>query len=215
MKKPLSILVLSISMLASMGAASAETFEIDPSHSTVGFSVRHIFSQVEGQFDEFSGTIHYDADHPKKSWVKATIKVSTVDTRNEKRDNHLRSPDFFDVEKYPEMTFESTKVVAKGDALLVSGKLSLHGVTKKINFPIRVLGVGEHPMMAVPVAGFSAETVLMRSDFGVDSWTDGANVLGDEIAIRLNIEALGAKTGKAAANPCNPCGGKNPCNPCG
>lgn len=192
LQRKLPIGVATLALLAfGVLSATAQTFEIDLVHSKVGFSIRHIFSQVEGKFDAFSGTLHYDAENPEKSWVKATIEVASIDTDSDRRDAHLRSADFFEVEKYPRITFDSTSVVAKGEGLLVQGDLTMHGAKKSVNFPIRILGVGPHPMReGAMVAGFQAETTLKRSDFGVDSWTDSANVLGDEVQVRLNVEAV-------------------------
>ena len=205
-----------VSLLALMllaGTGFAETFRIDKSHSNVAFSVRHIVSRVQGGFTGFSGTIQYDEKHPEKSTVEATIQTASINTHNERRDGHLRSPDFFDAAAHPEITFKSTKVKKQGDKLMVMGDFTLHGVTKQVMLPVEVLGVGMHPMSKAPVAGFAAELTIKRSDYGVNTWTDVAGVLGDEVKISLNIEA-GATGGMAkAGNPCNPCG--NACNPCG
>ncbi len=193
------------------GASTAEHLKIDASHSNVTFSIRHIVSQVRGSFTDFSGTIHYDQKNPGKSTVEATIKTASINTNNGRRDDHLRSPDFFDAEKYPTITFKSTKAVKKGDKLMVTGNFTMHGTTKEITIPVEVLGVGTHPMTKAPVAGFVGELTILRSDYGVNSWTDAAGILGDEVKIALNIEAAGMGKG---ANPCNPCAAKNACNPC-
>ncbi len=184
-------------------------------HSSVSFSIRHIVSRTTGRFNDFKGHIVYDEANPSESSVLASIQIVSIDTDNERRDNHLRSADFFDAEKYPEMTFESRTVEKKGETLMVTGDLTLHG-TQQIVLPVEVLGVGTHPMTKAGVAGFQAELTLMRSDFGVNSWTDAAGILGDEVRVTLLIEA-GADSGNPcnACNPCNPCGKKNPCNPCG
>jgi polyisoprenoid-binding protein YceI len=197
--------------LAFVQPVAAGSYKVDPAHSNVGFSVRHLVGRVTGSFQEFSGSISYDADSPEKSTVSATIKAGSISTGNDRRDNHLRSGDFFDVEKYAEISFNSTSARQEGDRLMVTGDLTMHGVTRSVTMPIEVLGTGVHPMAKVPVAGFSAELKLNRSDYGVNSWTDPAGIVGDEVKITINIEAMGAKS----ANPCNPCGGKNACNPCG
>ena len=203
-----------LALLFLAGTGYSETFQIDPVHSSVGFSVRHIFSRVPGTFTNFSGSVVYDSDHPENSSVNAIIQAASVNTENGRRDNHLRSPDFFDVEKFPEITFTSTSVKMEEDRLMVTGDLTMHGVTKSVEMPVEVLGVGPHPVSKAPVAGFAADLEIKRSDFGVNSWTDPAGVVGDEVRIVLNIEAAG-KAMWNPCNPCNPCGGNNPCNPCG
>ena len=201
-----TILVL---LLADSG--SANSYKVDVAHSSVEVSIRHIVSRVTGSFTDFSGSIMYDPEQAEKSTVEATIQIGSIDTRNEKRDNHLRSPDFFDTKKYPEMSFKSTGVKKQGDKLLATGDLTFHGVTKSVVLTVEVLGTGVHPMSKAPIAGFAAKTVIKRSDYGVNNWTDATGMLGDEIQISLNIEAGGME----GANPCNPCGkADNPCNPC-
>lgn len=205
--------ILAFLLLA--GTGFAETYQIDPVHSSVEFSVRHIFSRVPGEFTDFSGTIVYDPDRVENASVQATIQTTSVNTNNGSRDNHLRSPDFFEVAKYPEITFKGTKVEKEGNRLLVTGDLTMHGITKSAVLPVEILGVGTHPMSNAPVAGFSAELTLKRSDFGINNWTDAAGVLGDEVKITLNMEAAGKRMANPC-NPCNPCGkAMNPCNPCG
>lgn len=202
-----------LAILFFSGTSFAETYKIDPVHSTAGFSIRHIVSRVNGSFTDVSGMINYDPKSPEKFSAQATIKAASINTNNGARDKHLQSPDFFDAAKYPEITFKSTKAKKKDDLLMVTGNLTMHGITKSIVLPVEILGLGVHPMSKAPVAGFAAEMTLKRSDFGVNSWTDMASVVGDEVKITLNIEGAG---GKDQGNPCNPCakGKANPCNPC-
>ena len=202
-----------VAMFLLAGTGFADTYRIDPAHSSVEFSIRHIFSQVKGQFGDFSGEIVYDPKHEENSSVTAIIKVASIDTDNERRDNHLRTPDFFDAARYTEMQFQSVKVSREGDRLMVEGDLSMHGVTKRIVLPVDILGVGIHPMTKAPVAGFAAVLTIQRSDFGVNSWTDAAGILGDDVKITLNLEANGT-TKAVSGNPCNPCNPCNACNPC-
>ena len=205
--------ILALVLFAGTGFA-AQTYSIDPVHSSASFSIRHIVSRVTGKFNDFHGTIVYDPDSPANSSVTANIDVASIDTGNERRNNHLRSADFFDAEKYPEITFVSTSVEKKGEMLMVTGDLTMHGVTKQVVMSVEVLGIGTHPMTKAALAGFSAELKLNRSDFGVNSWTDMASIVGDEVSITLLIEA--AAVMENPCNPCNPCGkGKKPCNPCG
>jgi len=212
MSRILTILALAALTPAGSSFASQE-YTIDASHSSVGFSVRHIVSRTTGKFTDFSGSLVYDAAKPSESSVNATIKMASIDTDNERRDGHLKSDDFFNVEKYPDMTFMSSSVKAKGNMLMVTGDLTMHGVTRKVVLPVEVLGAGTHPMTKAGVAGFQADLVVKRSDFGVNTWTDAAGVLGDEVKVTLLVEALASSGKMMGKNPCNPCG--NACNPCG
>lgn len=184
------ILVLGLLVALSTSTTSfAETYEIDTAHSSVGFSVRHLVSRTTGRFNDFQGTIVYDPANLDSASVSATISVASIDTKNERRDNHLRNDDFFGVEKYPDITFASSQVEKKGDALLVTGDLTMRGVTRRVVLPVEILGVGVHPRTKLPLAGFQVDMVLRRSDYGVNSWTDAAGVLGDEVQISIFVEA--------------------------
>ena len=206
--------ILALAILAPSGSGfAAQEYTIDASHSTVGFSIRHIVSRTTGKFNDVKGAILYDAEDPTQSTVNATISMASIDTDNERRDGHLKSADFFNVEKYPSMTFVSSSVTAKGNVLMVTGDLTMHGVTNKVVLPVEVLGVGTHPMTKASVAGFQADLVVNRSDFGVNTWTDAAGVLGDEVKVTLLVEAVASSGKMMGDNPCNPCG--NACNPCG
>lgn len=185
------VLFALLALVLGTGAASAATYQIDAAHSDVGFTIRHIVSRVSGHFNDFTGTVEYDAAHPEKTMVDAVIQVSSVDTGNERRDSHLTSPDFFNAEKFPTISFKSTHAEMKDGMLHLTGDFTMHGVTKKMVLPVEVLGTGIHPMNQAPVAGFSTELTLKRSEFGVDSWTDAAGVLGDDVKVTINIEAAG------------------------
>ncbi len=180
---------LSAAVLLLAGPALAETYTIDPEHSSVAFSIRHLVGRTSGRFNEFAGVVKYDPAHPEKTSVKATIQVTSVDTGNEKRDAHLRNADFLNAEEMPTMTFKSTKAEVKDGEIFLTGDFTLHGVTKKITLPIEVLGTGTHPRSKKLQAGFAAEITIKRSDYGVDSWTDVAGVLGDEVKVSLTVEA--------------------------
>ena len=176
--------------------AQAATWKIDPNHSTVRFEIRHLFAKVHGQFNQFSGMIEYDPANPTASKVETKIVSTSIDTNHEKRDNHLRSADFFEVEKYPELTFTSTKVESTKEGLKVTGDLTLHGVTKPVVLDVTVLGSGPHPNIPEgQVAGFSARGKIDRKDFGI-TWNktmdQGGTVLGDEVEIALDVEAVNA-----------------------
>ncbi len=175
-------------------ARAADTYEIDPAHTAVQFSVRHMMiSNVRGEFTKLSGRATGDVAHPTAATVEATIDAASIDTRNEKRDEHLRSPDFLDVAKFPTITFRSTKVEKAGAGWKLTGDLTLHGVTKPV-----VLDVGNvTPPTKDPWGnmriGAQASTTINRQDFGVsfNKALDGGGVLvGDEIAITIDVEVM-------------------------
>ena len=186
MRLVFSALLISI---ISIPTLHAETYSIDSEHSQVAFNVRHLVSRANGVFNEFSGQILFDPAQPEKIQVEATIAVSSVDTDNEKRDEHLRSADFFDVESFPSITFKSTGAEVKDDVIHVTGDFTMHGVTKSIVLPVNVLGTGTNPWSKKAQVGMSAQTVLSRSEYGVNSWTDVASILGDEVEINLMVQA--------------------------
>ena len=190
MSRVLRLLCLGlVSSLVMADTGFAEKYQIDRSHSSVGFSIRHFVSRTAGRFNQFSGTIDYDPAAPEKMMIETTIQAQSVDTGNQRRDNHLRGADFFEVETYPTIAFKSTSAVKDGEKILVTGDLTMHGVTKSITMPVTVLGVGTHPQRNTPLAGFETELTLLCSDFGVNSWANFANVLGDEVRVNITIEA--------------------------
>jgi len=167
------------------------TWAIDPVHSSVNFSVRHlVVSKVRGTFDTFSGAITVSEDGTPS--VQAEIGIDSVNTRNEQRDEHLKAADFFDAGKFPSATFVSTGVRADGDNYVVDGDFTLKGVTKPISLALEFNGV--NPGMGHgEVAGFEASVVLNRKDFGIDidmPLETGGAVVGDKVTISLEIEAL-------------------------
>jgi polyisoprenoid-binding protein YceI len=159
----------------------------------VGFKVRHFFSNVPGQFNTFEGKISFDPEQPEAGSVEVLIQASSVDTNNEKRDGHLQSQDFFWVEKHPELTFKSTKVEAKDDGSLhVTGMLGMRGVENEVVLEGEFLGAGPDGWGGTR-AGFTASTKVNRKDWGIE-WNkaldQGGAVLGDEVTIQLDIEAV-------------------------
>ena len=168
---------------------AAETYAVDPVHSSVDFSIRHLVSRSTGEFTDFTGTIQYDPAQPEASSFEGVIQVASLNTGNDRRDGHLKSADFFDAEKHPQIAFRSTAVKAGSSGLMVTGSFTMHGTTKEIEFTVEVLGIGINPMTKKPVAGFGAELTLKRSDYGVNNWVDAAGVLGDDVKIALLIEA--------------------------
>jgi polyisoprenoid-binding protein YceI len=170
---------------------TAGTWALDPVHSSINFSVRHlVVSKVRGTFDSFTGAIVVAEDGTPS--VTATIDVNSVNTRNEQRDAHLKAADFFDTENYPTATFVSTAVRADGDRYVLDGDFTLKGVTKPVSLNLEFNGV--NPGMGHgPVAGFEASVVLNRKDFGIDidmPLETGGAVIGDKVTITLEIEAL-------------------------
>jgi polyisoprenoid-binding protein YceI len=169
------------------------TWQLDTVHSDVSFSVRHMMvSKVRGNFTDFAGTI-VTADEPTDSSVTASIKLESIDTRNEQRDDHIRSADFFDVAEYPTMTYRSSSLVANDDGTwTLDGELSLHGVTKSVPLHLEVNGFTADPYGGQR-AGFSATAEINRRDFGIDvslPMDGGGVVVGDKISIALEIEAV-------------------------
>jgi polyisoprenoid-binding protein YceI len=173
-------------------ALVAGVWAIDPTHSEVGFTVRHLMvSKVRGTFKTFDGTLTIAAD-PLQSKVEARIDAFSVDTRDENRDNHLRSSDFFEVEKYPNMTFVSTSVRPHGHDYVVTGDLTIRGVTRSVDLDLEFNGVSPDPWGGTR-AGFSASTEISRADFGIEfniPIDGGGVVVGDKIKISLEIEAV-------------------------
>src|SRR5262245_57072321 len=141
MRKLVSVSILALTLaIATAASAAPATWTIDQNHSQVGFSIRHFFSKVPGTFDKFSGSTVYDPQKPENSSVKAEIDPASINTKNEKRDNHLRSDDFFDVTKFTTLTFVSTKVTAAGEnKIKVDGNLTMHGVTKPVTLDVTFL----------------------------------------------------------------------------
>ena len=171
---------------------TAGTWTIDPVHSDVGFTVRHMMvSKVRGKFATFSGEIVTGAD-PLDSSVTAEIDLRSIDTGTEQRDNHIRSADFFEVDKYTTMTYRSTGVRAEGDHYIVDGELTLKDVTREVPLTLELNGFGPDPFGGTR-AGFTATTEINRRDFGVNfsaPMETGGVVVSDKIAIQLEIEAV-------------------------
>jgi polyisoprenoid-binding protein YceI len=175
--------------LATTASAAVETYTIDPVHSSIGFSIRHFVSKVPGSFTTFQGAIVVDRDHLEQSSVTATINVGSVSTANEKRDTHLKSPDFFDVAKFTSIEFKSTTWKQTGENTFdVTGDLTIHGVTKPVVLKVNLLGFGPG-LMGMQLSGWEATTTLKKSDFGVNGPAALGKMLGDEVAVTIAIEA--------------------------
>ena len=169
------------------------TYQIDPTHSVVEFSGRHLMvSTYKGRFHGVSGTITLDEKNPAQSSVEAVIDASTVTTFSDQRDTHLKSPDFLDLANHPTLTFKSTRVEPKGGSkALVSGDLTIRGTTKEVTFDVEFFGVEKNPWGAT-VAGFEGRTSINRKDFGVvfnAPLESGGVLVSDTVKIELQIEA--------------------------
>jgi len=168
------------------------TWTIDPVHSEVGFSVRHMMvSKVRGKFTSFSGTLT-TAEDPTQSSVTATIDLASINTGNEDRDNHIRSADFFGVDEHKTMTFRSTGIRTDGDDFILDGELTLHGVTKAVSLKLELGGFGPDPYGGTR-AGFTATGEINRKDFGIDfnaALETGGVVVADKVTVQLEIEAV-------------------------
>jgi polyisoprenoid-binding protein YceI len=194
MRKSFGVL-LSVVGFAWAQAAFAAEYAIDQAHSHVGFSIRHIATKVKGEFRDFSGSFSFDEKNPAASKVSVTVQAASVFTNNDKRDAHLRTPDFFDATKYPTATFKSTKVETAGKGhYKVTGDLTLHGVTKSVVLDVEHLGTEQ--AFGTAVAGFTATTKILRKDFGFDLGKvleSGKLMLSDEVDLALEIEAKAKK----------------------
>jgi polyisoprenoid-binding protein YceI len=166
-------------------------WEIDRTHSELTFRIRHMVSRVNGAFNDWSGTVHADPANLAGGRVEVDIRTASIDTRNERRDNHLRSDDFFDAETHPTITFRSTRVEADGGELRVHGSLTIRGITRPVVLEGRLLEVAGTPGRRR--IGFEAETTINRLDYGV-SWNRAAEiggvVLGDDVRISIAISAV-------------------------
>jgi len=169
----------------------AGTWNVDLAHSDVSVIARHFMvSKVRGHFNDFAATI-VTAENPLESSVTATIQAATIDTRNETRDNHMRSPDFLDVENYPEITFQSTGLRTSGDDFELDGNLTIHGVTHPVTLQLELSGIGPDPFGGTRI-GLSAQGTILRSDFDMKYhpvMETGGAVVSDKLEVRLEIEA--------------------------
>ena len=189
-------------LLAALAPLSAATYKIDPDHSTVGFKIRHLLSKVSGRFDRYQGVINYDPADSKAWKTQATIDAASINTNTPKRDEHLRSPDFFDVKTYPSITFVSQKVTGvKNKKAQLVGDLSIHGVTKSVALSLEINGVAMDPW-GNERASFTGTTKIKRTDFGLN-WNEavetGGVLVGEDVEITLDVEAIRQKEEAAPA----------------
>ena len=192
------LVVAMICSVAQAEAATTTTWSADAAHTEINFSVNHFFTPVTGSFEDFEVDLAYNAEHPEKSTVEARIKVASVNTGNDKRDNHLRSADWFEADNHPYMTFKSTSVRKVGDnQLIASGPLTIKGQSHDVELPITLLGTQMIPEQMQQmlggtknVASFQASTAIDRGDFGVGvgDWA-ATMVVGSDVTIEILLEA--------------------------
>jgi polyisoprenoid-binding protein YceI len=173
----------------SAALATVETYKIDPVHSSVNFSIRHFVGKVQGRFTKFSGTITVDRANLENSSVEASIDVVSVNTENDKRDAHLKTPDFFDAAKFSTITFKSKSWKKAGDDTYeVTGDLTIKGTTKEVVLKVNLLGFGPG-MNGGQLSGWEVSTTLNKADFGVNGPALLGKALGDEVAVTIDVEA--------------------------
>ncbi len=196
--KGLIIAALGLSTLAATPLDAPTIWEVDENHTEVTFAVKHFFTPVTGKFKSFDVELRYDPEDPAASSVEVAVDVASIDTENDRRDNHLRSGDFFEAESHPRMTFRSTSVRPTGERTLVAtGPLTIKGVTREVELPIEILGIQEIPEEMRPmvggasqVASFRAATTLDRRDFGVGVGDWAATlVVGKDVDVEIVVEA--------------------------
>jgi polyisoprenoid-binding protein YceI len=175
-------------------APTVRTYQIDKTHSEVGFRVRHLLTKVRGRFTDFEGAIDYNAAAPEQSSVRFSAKTASIDTSEPARDTHLRSADFFDSEVHPDLTFVSRSITRRGeDGFDVEGDLSIHGVTRSIVLPVTLLGTAKDPWGNERL-GLEADATINRKDYGLN-WNavleTGGVVVGTDVQIHLQVQAVG------------------------
>lgn len=180
-------------VLFTSSVRAAEVFDIDSAHSLVGFEITHMMiNDVEGKFKEFNGQLTWDAADPSKSIISGTIKAQSISTDNDKRDEHLRSPDFFDVAKFPDISFKTTKIEKRGEGYVGTGEITMHGVTKPVEIPFTVTEKMDDPFGNTRI-GLKGALNINRKDFGI-TWNKaldkGGMLLGDEVRITLKAEGI-------------------------
>jgi len=194
MRKLIAVLIALLA--APLVAQQPEVWSVDKSHSVAAFEIRHLMSIVTGNFRDFSADITIDRANPEKSSIELTIQAKSIDTGTARRDDHLRSHEFFDVEKFPTITFRSTQIRAKsGTEFEITGDLTMHGVTRRVTLPVAFLGFGKDGNGTMR-CGFAMTSAISRKDFGI-AWNrdipGGGLVLGDEVKVAFHFEAMQKK----------------------
>jgi polyisoprenoid-binding protein YceI len=193
-----SVLMLGIAVVPKV---QAEDYSIDKAHSTVGFTTKHLMvSKVSGHFGDYDGTISFDPANLDASKINVTIQAASIDTNNEKRDEHLKAPDFFDAAKFPTITFVSKKIVKEGDAYSITGDLTIKGVTKEVTLPAEIAGPVNSPFGGTAI-GINAAGKINRQDYGVNwnkAMDNGGLMVSDDVDINVSIEANKKEASKEA-----------------
>jgi len=194
MKKYFGVVIIFVlSLLVNAAFGQAQKYSIDKSHSEIGFEVSHmVIADVQGEFQDYEVNFMFDPNNPSNSLVETRVKIASIDTDEQKRDDHLRSGDFFDAENHPEIVFTSKKIEKKGDAYIAHGDLSIRGVTKEVSLPFEVKGPIKDPWGNNRI-GVNGEMTINRHDYGV-SWNKtldaGGVVVGDEVKIVIKSEFI-------------------------
>lgn len=186
-----SFAALLISALAFTAAHDVISWRVDKAHSAINFSVRHFFTPVNGAFSEYDAEIKFDPQNPEQGSIDVTIQVKSIDTKNNRRNTHLQSDDFFGAETWPEIKFKSSSISSAGENKYVAtGNLTIKDVTKEINLPFTLLGIVDHPMREnTQIAGITATTLINRNDYnvGTGDWASDT-VVGDEVTVNISLE---------------------------
>lgn len=197
-QKILSLVALSAFLVTTVAMTKMEamSWSVDKTHSSVNFEIRHFFAKVPGAFSDYTADIKFSPDNLAESSIDVSIQVGSVDTRNERRDGHLLSDDFFGAETYSTITFTSTKIESKGDNNFVAqGTLTIKDISKDFELPFTLLGVMDHPRRENSlIAGISSEFTILRNDYGVGTgnWVSD-QVVGNEVEVTLNLELNATK----------------------
>jgi polyisoprenoid-binding protein YceI len=201
-RKHLTVALLALLLVALPIYSAVTKYDADMAHSNVGFSIPILggMSQVAGKFTDFTVAIVYDDKDVTKSSVNAVIKATSIDTGIERRDAHLRNADFFDVEKFPEITFKSSRIEKKGKGFIAHGTFTMHGVSKEIALPFTINGIRKDEKTGKTTLGVTARTSVNRKDYGVNfSRPDNPTFLGDMVEIELNVITRAASPEGTAA----------------
>lgn len=190
-------LALVMTLTSAPALAKPTTWEIDPAHTTTGFTVRHMMvTNVHGDFSKVSGTVVYDPENLAASKADVTVDASSIDTHDPKRDAHLKSPDFFDVAKFPTLTFKSKKITKSNGGLKLTGDLTIHGVTKEVTFDVKGLSAPLKDPFGTTRLGAEATATISRKDFGLlwnKALESGGVLVGDPVTITFDVSLKQAK----------------------
>jgi len=188
----LAIVFIALLSLARYSFAAAEKYDIDATHSTLGFAIKHMqVGTTRGGFNDYTGSVSYDPDDFSTFNAEATIQVNSIDTKVEARDKHLKSPEFFDAEKFPTITFSSTRLEKRGEGTVIVGSLTMKDITKEITFPVLISGPVKSPYGAT-VIGIEGETMINRQDYGISfskALDNGGLMVDDMVKLVIEIEA--------------------------